>query len=87
MFALYLIGYFITFFILFFCRPGVKTPMVDYLDRMGVVTPFNCANGQFSSAMIQALFWPWVLIVLGLILVFFPLILIYLAIFKRDKLN
>lgn len=85
MFVIYLIGYFITFFILLFCRHPVHTPLAEYLNRMGITTPFHCANGRFSSAMIQALFWPWVPFMIALILVLFPVIIVYMAIFHRNK--
>lgn len=88
MLALYIVGYFVTLFILFFCRSGIhQTALSEYLDRMGITTPFKCTNGRLSSAMIQALFWPWVLVALALILVLFPVIVLYVLIFKRKELR
>ena len=47
MFVLYVIGYVIALFILFSCRGSyVKSPLMHYLDDMGVTKPFSCTNGN-----------------------------------------
>ena len=83
MFVLYVIGYVITLFILFSCRRSyVKSPLMHYLDDMGVTKPFSCTNGNFASAMMQALIWPWPFFIIALLIVLSPLLLI-IAFFKK----
>lgn len=83
MFVLYIIGYVITLFILFSCRGGrVQPPLIRYLDDMGVLKPFSCTNGNFASAMMQALIWPWPFFIVGLLILLLPLLIIF-ALFKK----
>lgn len=51
--VIYIIGYIITFVVLLFCRKQVvPSPMMAYLDSMGIISPFNCTNGHDTSVIL-----------------------------------
>ena len=82
--SLYLIGYIITFLILYNCHPTVaKSPLSQYLHDMGVTTPFKCTGKKLLPSLLQSLIWPWPFVMVIILLALLPLLLIY-AYFKKD---